>query len=540
MGKRIRPKHEAGASTNYISRNQALKKLQMTLKDFRRICIIKGIYPHEPRHQKKVNKGSTETKTWYYQKDILFLQHEPILNKFREYKIFMRKLNKAVAKKERDAADRIRENKPTYKLDHIVRERYPSFIDAIRDLDDALTLCFLFARLPKSPKVKSEFSQLCRRLSVEFMHYVITSKSLRKVFISIKGIYYQAEIMGQTVTWIVPHERGHKQVTEVDYTIMATFIEFYSTMLGFVNFRLYQSIGLVYPPQLEGFTNSSDPEEMSERLASLGAALQRTFENMVDEVATVDEFMEDEESEAIKQAKMEREEINRLQKLFENSVFFLNREVPRESLAFAIRSCGGQVGWDNSDLPGSHFNEEDEKITHHIVDRPNIDKKKLNRWYIQPQWVYDCINARKRLPMDSYFPGAVLPPHFSPFVDGNPREIVVTDELSEIDQPESLPISTKETALENSPEVAEPKKKKAKLMDKVKPEFKVQPGMVLKTNAQNAINKEAEDKKLQVMMIPKKHKQVYKKMQFGIKRKAKEAKLLDDKRRKIDTQKETS
>lgn len=97
----------------------------------------------------------------------------------------MRKLNKAVAKKERDAADRIRENKPTYKLDHIVRERweslkgsismigfdykfffrYPSFIDAIRDLDDALTLCFLFARLPKSPKVKSEFSQLCRRLS---------------------------------------------------------------------------------------------------------------------------------------------------------------------------------------------------------------------------------------------------------------------------------------------------------------------------------------------------------------------------------------
>lgn len=70
-------------------------------------------------------------------------------------------------------------------------------------------------------------------------------------------------------------------------------------------------------------------------------------------------------------------------------------------------------------------------------------------------------------------------------------------------------------------------------MDKVKPEFKVQPGMVLKTNAQNAINKEAEDKKLQVMMIPKKHKQVYKKMQFGIKRKAKEVRFLSERFKQI-------
>lgn len=53
----------------------------------RRLCILKGIYPHEPKHKKKVNKGSTAPRTFYLLKDIKFLLHEPIVNKFREYKV---------------------------------------------------------------------------------------------------------------------------------------------------------------------------------------------------------------------------------------------------------------------------------------------------------------------------------------------------------------------------------------------------------------------------------------------------------------------
>jgi len=48
---------------------------------------LKGIYPHEPRHKKKVGKGSTSPKTYYFLKDIQFLSHEPIVGKFREFKV---------------------------------------------------------------------------------------------------------------------------------------------------------------------------------------------------------------------------------------------------------------------------------------------------------------------------------------------------------------------------------------------------------------------------------------------------------------------
>ena len=78
---------QRGEVTKYITRNKAVRRLQLSLHDFRRLCILKGIYPREPKHRKRVQKGSSEYKSQYYLKDIQFLSHEPLIAKFRERRV---------------------------------------------------------------------------------------------------------------------------------------------------------------------------------------------------------------------------------------------------------------------------------------------------------------------------------------------------------------------------------------------------------------------------------------------------------------------
>jgi len=116
-------KGKSGAATQYFTRNQALKKLRLSLPDFRRLCILKGIYPREPANLKKVSGGDTSPKTYFWTKDIMFLAHEPLLKKFRDFKVFAKKLKKAMGKQEYSIATHLKKNKPVYNLDHLIRER---------------------------------------------------------------------------------------------------------------------------------------------------------------------------------------------------------------------------------------------------------------------------------------------------------------------------------------------------------------------------------------------------------------------------------
>lgn len=548
-------------ATSYIPRNKALKKLQLSLPDFRRLCILKGIYPHEPKNLKKVNHGSTARRTFYYTKDIQFLAHEPLLEKFRDFKAFMRKVKRAFHKDQKHTVERLYENRPVYTVDHIVRERYPSFTDALRDIDDALCMLFLFSTLPQYRRLQAYVVHNCKRLTTEFMHYIIESRSLRKVFLSIKGIYYQAEVMGQTITWIIPYQFSTQMPSDVDFRVMLTFVEFYATLMGFINFRLYHSLNLKYPPQIEGLPpppaaealSSQIPEpdvvlgeeleDHTELLASLGQSLARVVTEDVEE-AIEEEIPLDlspEEQEAQQRAREEEAKLERLKRLFQDCKVFLSREVPREALTFVIRSLGGSVSWDPGAVQGASFPESDETITHQVMDRPSQKHRFLSRDYVQPQWVFDSVNVRRLLPVGDYAPGSALPPHLSPFVEEEEGDYVPPERERQRMEEQAMDTAEVSASVEEG-------SLRLELEDLRRGEghsSRIVVGTVHEGLPMEEQKKEGqverdhrekrEEKRLAIMMMSRKRRRLYEQILKSRRKKAAEVKQLKRKRREHET-----
>ena len=79
MGK-LKKKGEHGHKAAYLTRRQAIAKLQVSFKMFRKLCILKGIAPRVP----KIARAS-KRQTYYLAKDITYLSHEPLIETFRKY-----------------------------------------------------------------------------------------------------------------------------------------------------------------------------------------------------------------------------------------------------------------------------------------------------------------------------------------------------------------------------------------------------------------------------------------------------------------------
>ncbi|EJT97886.1 hypothetical protein DACRYDRAFT_84227 [Dacryopinax primogenitus] len=512
MGK-IQRKGKTGASKTYITRTHAVRKLQLSLGDFRRLCILKGLYPVEPPSRKKANKGSTAPTTFYYTKDIAYLAHEPVLSKLRQHKAFAKKLARAIGRSEWADAKSLEQREPKYKLDHIIKERYPTFIDAVRDIDDALCLVHLFSTLPSNDKLDPKLIAHCARLSAEWQLYVMRAHALRKVFLSIKGVYFQAEVMGQPVTWLVPYMFTQQVPADVDFRVMLTFLELYQTLLGFVLFKLYSTLNLVYPPPLDeakdelaagvGAYVLKEAGELDLGKEQVAEGVEKVREGDVRRalegipIPTEAEEIEEVPPQTEGEAKDEPDEPKELPSklapaedsapepaptpervntsLFSPFVIYISREVTRPVFEFVLRSFGARVGWAPSLGSGSPYSLEDPRITHVLLDRPQVPLGwvREGRRYVQPQWVVDCVNSGRVVPEGAYAMGEVLPPHLSPFVQEVPGGVVDAEggeeEMDDDDEEEAAEDIEDAEADEEEPEeaspTAKPKSTKPKLAD---------------------------------------------------------------------------
>ena len=544
-----------------------------------------------------------------------------MLEKFREHKTFAKKLSKALGRGDYGDAKRLElYQKPQITLDHIVKERYPTFTDALRDLDDALSMLFLFANLPTNHNLPPATVATCERLCNEWQHYIIRTNVLRKSFLSIKGIYYQAEVQGQDILWLVPYKFAQNVPVDVDFRIMHTFVEFYTTLLGFTMFKLYTNEGLVYPPKFDKDADSKGAGLRAFKLEHKGvgaitagvAQAQLSKKETVKQtkllqakIAAITEGEEDDTPEAQQESGEASDEFDTFNpiktdtavdilpqpqissngtgntdpaNLFAPYTFYISREAPREPLEFLLRSFGcKRIGWDAVLGEGSFTdNELDPSITHQIVDRPPAvglpplpagaatasapSGRVARRIYVQPQYVWDCVNATRHIPPAEYGPGALLPAHLSPWVKASSGEydpsapVLAGDEGEEEvsdddngmteelgndgdgeDMEAEVDVSEGEEDSGNDEEVA--RREHQKELEAEAAGVKLPTIDAKKKKKSKAQRDEEEQKEMQKIMMTKKKRKLYEKMIYGNKKKEDEAESLRQKRRKLEKSK---
>ena len=402
MGKKTK-KGSKGQATVFMSRKRAMRKLGLNLKDFRRLCILKGVFPRQPNRKLEVAH-----RTYYHIKDLKYLMSDKLMDYLSDEKIHKRRLTRAIAKKDTLRVKKLRASKPLLNVDHIVKQRYPRFDQALRELSDPLSLLSLVGSFPGHrlyhiPPQKTRAAQLLMNM---FKALIVKKRLLCKVFLSVKGIYYEAALgRGIQVVWIEPYQSATVLPVDVDYKMLLTFAEFHQSLLKFVMVRLYSLSKVQFPPKLIKGTQSTTFGEFL--LEDLKPESNLENEGNVDE-----EFKNDETLKKMIEWNTEKNT-----NLFDGFVFFISREVRKEIFVFLAKTFGAEVLESEDNFDSAKYKSKN--ITHVISDRnlENIKDREANanREYVQPQWICDSINFNSLLNVRDYLPGKVLPPHLSPF-----------------------------------------------------------------------------------------------------------------------------
>jgi pescadillo protein len=223
--------------------------------------------------------------------------------------------------------------------------------------------------------------------------------------------------------------------------------------MSFINYRLYTSINLVYPPKLDmdkddagaglaayliqsasehvqaeqPSTQTLPVKDTTKQLASLASKIASLANDpQTDSSETViipaldedslDIFTSADPDTNLPQPTMSTTSPSN--SLFTGLHMYISRETPVDALTFLLLSFNVSTLSTDPTAGPSPYPESDTRITHEICDRGKLPASIVpGRKYVQPQWIVDSINRGELLDESAYIPGAELPPHLSPFVE---------------------------------------------------------------------------------------------------------------------------
>lgn len=259
----IRKKVKKLQTKKYLKKRNIIKKLCITEKDFRKLCIYKGIYPESYKKVPAAIRGKFAKEKICYPKEVVSkLSHEKVIHHFRKTDAALKRYN--VLKNWYDDTTKARNviaNLPKLTIDHILKKRFPNLCNAIEHLTDAVSTISVYSHLSFQivGGLNAHFILECKQLMDYFHYYIYKTQKLTKAFIAVDRYYLLANILGKDVTWIIPSGPTFSTWNQIKNVSKVTeFVEYYIFLLKYVLFKLYQMDSLTYPPCVDEYLRSEN------------------------------------------------------------------------------------------------------------------------------------------------------------------------------------------------------------------------------------------------------------------------------------------
>lgn len=144
---------------------------------------------------------------------------------------------------------------------------------------------------------------------------------------------------------------------------MSTFLEFYLSLLKFVNFKLFSDLKEAYPVRASLYDANGNIDVAS--FKPLQTKIVKAFlkEERDQDFQISEEYKQTPEMREIAK---KQELASKQRDLFKSFHFFFNREVPLYVLQYLVLSFGATY----------FYGEDSAKISHHVLDRPLTAEQK--------------------------------------------------------------------------------------------------------------------------------------------------------------------